>query len=88
MTDTWGKPVLAKHYRPDPGANGPSWLSVLGHAKDSLWSIDLFRCEFLILKSHWVLVVMEVTADAYIICRSQPEHEFATDGPNPSYSKT
>ena len=51
--------VLAKHYRPDPGAYGPSWLTVLGHTKDSLWSIDLFRCESLILKSHWVLVVMD-----------------------------
>jgi len=51
--------VLAKHCRPDPGAFGPSWLTVLGHAKDSLWSIDLFRCESLILKSHWVLVVMD-----------------------------
>ncbi len=51
--------VLAKHFRPDPGADGPSWLTVLGHAKDSLWSVDLFRCESLILKSHWVLVVMD-----------------------------
>ena len=51
--------VLAKHFRPDPGAHGPSWLTLLGHSKDSLWSIDLFRCESLILKSHWVLVVMD-----------------------------
>ena len=51
--------VLLKHYRPDPGAYGPSWLTILGHAKDSLWSIDLFRCESLTLKSHWVLVVMD-----------------------------
>ena len=51
--------VLVKHYRPDPSAYGPSWLTALGHAKDSLWSIDLFRCESLILKSHWVLVVMD-----------------------------
>ncbi len=51
--------VLAKHYRPDPGAYGPSWLTILGHAKDSLWSVDLFRCESLILNSHWVLVVMD-----------------------------
>ena len=51
--------VLEKHFRPDPGANSPSWLTVLGHTKDSLWSIDLFRCESLILKSHWVLVVMD-----------------------------
>ena len=51
--------VLAKHYRPDPDVHGPSWLTILGHTKDSLWSIDLFRCESLILKSHWVLVVMD-----------------------------
>jgi putative transposase len=42
--------VLATHYRPDPSARGPSWLSTIGHAKDSLWSrdagpVDLFRCE-------------------------------------------
>src|SRR5262245_44752497 len=37
--------ILAARYRPNPDATGPSWLSVLGHAKDSLWSVDLFRCE-------------------------------------------
>ena len=37
--------VLATHYRPAPHSGGPSWLTFLGHAKDSLWSIDLFRCE-------------------------------------------
>ncbi|MGB5179645.1 MAG: helix-turn-helix domain-containing protein [Gammaproteobacteria bacterium] len=36
--------ILAVHYRPGPGNAGPSWLSFLGHIKDSLWSIDLFRC--------------------------------------------
>jgi len=51
--------VLEKHFRPDPGTNGPSWLSLLGHTKDSLFSVDLFRCESLVLKSHWVLVVMD-----------------------------
>ena len=30
-----------------------------GRTKDSLWSIDLFRCDSLILKSHWVLVAMD-----------------------------
>jgi len=33
--------VLAKHYRPESGGGGPSWLTFLGHTKDSLWSIDL-----------------------------------------------
>ena len=36
--------VLARHYRPEPGSNGPSWLTFLAHSKDSLWSVDLFRC--------------------------------------------
>jgi transposase InsO family protein len=51
--------VLAKHYRPDPGAPGPSWLTFLGHSKDSLWSVDLFLCESLLLRTHWVMVVMD-----------------------------
>jgi putative transposase len=52
--------VLAKHYRPEAGTDGPSWLSFIGHVKDSLWSVDLFRCESILLRSHWVMVVMEV----------------------------
>ena len=51
--------VLAKNLRPGPGGGGPSWLTVIGHATDSLWSADLFRCESILLKSHWVLVVMD-----------------------------
>ncbi len=47
--------VLAKHYRPH-GGGGPSCI---GHATDSLWSIDLFRCESIVLQSYWVLVVMD-----------------------------
>jgi hypothetical protein len=27
--------------------------------KGSLWSVDLCRCESILLKSHWVLVAME-----------------------------
>ncbi len=51
--------ILAARYHPEPGSAGPSWLTVLGHAKDSLWSLDLFRCESAILRTHWVLVVMD-----------------------------
>jgi len=51
--------VLAKHYHPMPDDGGPSWLTLLGHTKDSLWSMDLFRCESILLNSHWVLVVMD-----------------------------
>ena len=52
--------VLAKHYRPESGGNGPSWLTFIGQLKDSLWSIDLFRCESILLRSHWVMLVMDV----------------------------
>src|SRR6202140_147810 len=52
--------VLSRHYRPTPGGTGPSWLSFIGHAKDSLWSVDLFRCESILLKSYWVMVVMDI----------------------------
>src|SRR5215469_107627 len=27
--------------------------------RDSLWSMDLFRCESAMLRTHWVLVVMD-----------------------------
>jgi putative transposase len=51
--------VLAKHYRPKPDGGGPSWLTFLGHVKDSLWSVDMFRCESIVLRTHWVMVVMD-----------------------------
>src|SRR5215468_9122584 len=51
--------ILAVRYTPKPNAAGPSWLTMLGHAKDSLWSVDLFRCESAILRAYWVLVVMD-----------------------------
>jgi putative transposase len=51
--------ALAKHYRPASGGNGPSWLSFIGHTTDQLWSVDLFRCESIVLRTYWVLVVMD-----------------------------
>jgi hypothetical protein len=51
--------ILAIHFHPEAGPGGPSWLSFIGHAKDSLWSLDLFRCESAILRTYWVLVVMD-----------------------------
>src|SRR5712692_7589042 len=51
--------ILAVRYQPDPDSAGPSRLTVLGHTKDSLWSLDLFRCESAVLRTHWVLVVMD-----------------------------
>ena len=51
--------ILGKHYRPESGSGGPSWLTFLGQAKDSLWSCDLFRGESATLRTHWVLVVVD-----------------------------
>lgn len=51
--------ILAARYSLEPDSAGPSWLTFLGHMKDSLWSLDLFRCESATLRTHWVLVVMD-----------------------------
>jgi putative transposase len=50
---------LRKHYKPPAEEDGPSWLTLLGQSKDSLWSVDFFRAESIHLKSHWVMVVMD-----------------------------
>jgi putative transposase len=50
--------ILGAHYHLSGNA-GPSWLTFFGHGKDSLHSIDLFRCESLTLRTYWVLVVMD-----------------------------
>lgn len=34
-------------------------MTFLGHSKDSLWSLDLFRCESLFMRSHWVMAVID-----------------------------
>jgi transposase InsO family protein len=52
--------ILIRYYRPGPDGGGPSWLSVIGQARDRLWSVDLFRTESILLKSYWVMVVMDV----------------------------
>src|SRR5262249_12534774 len=51
--------ILSLHHQPVPNGDGPSWLTFLGHMKDSLWSLDLLRCESVALRTYWVLVVMD-----------------------------
>jgi putative transposase len=55
--------ILAHHHWPGQSPGGTSRLTVLGHMlghmKESLWSMDLFRCESVTLRTHWVLVVMD-----------------------------
>ncbi len=67
--------VLAKHFRPGgSGTNGPSWLTLLGNVKDSLWSVDLFRCESNLLRSHWIMLVMDVFTRQLIGFSIEPAH--------------
>jgi transposase InsO family protein len=65
--------VLFKHTAPEFSGGGPSWLTFLAQMKDSLWSVDLFRCESMTLKSHWVLVVMDQFTRRLIGFGVQPE---------------
>jgi len=65
--------ILATHYRPEPGDGGPSWLTVIGHAKDSLWSLDLLRCESILLRTHWVMVVMDQFTRCIVGFSVQPD---------------
>ncbi len=53
--------ILRKYFRNNGpcSGDGPSWLTFIGHMKDSLWSLDLFKCESIFLKTHWVMVVMD-----------------------------
>ena len=51
--------ILATHHSPTPMGGGPSWLTFIGHMNDSLWSLDMSRCESIALQTYWVLVVMD-----------------------------
>jgi hypothetical protein len=49
-------PVITDRHR---NSGGTSWLTLLGHTKDGLCSMDLFRCESATMGTHWVLVVID-----------------------------
>jgi transposase InsO family protein len=66
--------ILANHPLPKPGGKGPSWLSAIAEARDSLWSVDLFRCESILLKSFWVMVVMDVFTRRIVGLGVEPAH--------------
>ena len=71
--------ILAKHHAsPFTGTDGPSWLTFLADAKDSAWSIDLFRCESIHLRSHWVLGVVDIYTRRII---GFAVHAGSVDGP-------
>lgn len=71
--------ILALHYNHQPpDFLHPSWLALLGNMKDSLWSIDLFRCESMTLNSYWVLIIMDQWSRRIIGFRI---HKGPVDGP-------
>jgi putative transposase len=47
--------VLAKHYRAMSEDNQPSWLTFIGYAKDSLWSIELFCSALTRCLWQWII---------------------------------
>lgn len=51
--------ILRKARKHLPTNDGPSWLTFIGHLTDHLWSVDLFRCESILLKSHWVMIALD-----------------------------
>jgi putative transposase len=66
--------ILASHPLPKSGGKGPSWLSIIAEARDSLWSVDLFRCESTLPKSFWVMVVMDVFTRRIVGFGVEPAH--------------
>ncbi len=84
--------ILASHYRPKKDSGGPSWLTLIGHMKDSLWSIDLFRCESATLRGplglgrhgsihppdHWVRRPRRNCQWRRTLPHVQPRHSMAT----------
>lgn len=63
------------------GAKGPSGLTFQGRSKDSRWSVGIFRCESLTLKSlNQTLLAGGVAVEGFISYRKQPDLQFASDG--------
>jgi putative transposase len=73
--------VLARYYRADPRGEGPSWLTLIAEASDSLWSVDLFRCESITMKSFWVMLVMDIFTRRLVGFGVQPAHKSFDMGP-------
>jgi hypothetical protein len=42
--------------------------------QDSLWSVDLFRCESIVLKSYWVMVVTDLFTRRIVGIGVEPAH--------------
>ena len=63
------------------GGTGPSWLSFIEHTTDSLWSVDLFRCESVVLRSYGVQIFISLISTAEMVSAGAnipPFKEFST----------
>jgi putative transposase len=74
--------VLAIHFRPNPGADGPSWLTLIAHAKDSVWCVDLARrweCEIesMIALARDFVAVIDVATSEIDACRHRRPTKYA-----------
>jgi len=57
--------ILVNPPFPESGGDGPSWLSALAEARHSLRSVHLFRSESILLKTFWVMVVMDAQTSQF-----------------------
>ena len=55
--------TLQQHYAGLPHDN---WLTALAHAKDSLWSLDLFPCESIMLQRCWVMAIIDLFSQRFV----------------------
>jgi len=60
-TKTSSAACSRKHYRPGSRNDGPSWLSFIGHMRDSCESVDLVSQRIDTLAQPLVMVVMDVS---------------------------
>jgi putative transposase len=48
-------------------------------AKDSVWSVDLFRVESVVLRSHWAMLVMDIFTHRIIgFCINKAAQRYAS----------
>jgi putative transposase len=60
ISDSTVRRILRKHYHPPYKGNGPSWLEFFANSVNGLWSVDVFRCESVFLKSCYVMVAIDI----------------------------
>ncbi len=52
--------ILHQNFKKLPDDDSPSWLTFIGHAKDSLRSVNLFHCESILQKPYWEMLMIDI----------------------------